>query len=235
MMACPRNEEDLALLAGGDLSARGRAAELLDHVASCTGCAGLLEGLQGDQRAMSAAARFTGGAEAVASGLTESVMQALSVEPVAGLGGQFGSMTDPRRVAHAWQRVAGTAAAVLLVGSVVAAGVLSMSQSAPQVGSATPGPVATPMASTAAPSDEVVDRPVWLRRAPGDGVELTWSGDGREGGSGAGSTYRVLASASARDFSSAKPVEVAGNHLVATMALPAGASAGRKVTYFRVQ
>lgn len=75
--------------------------------------------------------------------------------------------------------------------------------------------------------------PVLVRRAPGDAVELTWAGDGREGRT-VGAPYRVLASASPRDFEGAWAHDVAGNRLVATASLPAARMGDRAVTYFQV-
>jgi hypothetical protein len=76
--------------------------------------------------------------------------------------------------------------------------------------------------------------PMQVRRANGQGVELTWAGDGREGRTKT-VPYRVLASASPRDFTGAQSIEVAGETLVATARLPASLMTDRKVTYFRVQ
>ena len=51
--------------------------------------------------------------------------------------------------------------------------------------------------------------------------------------------YRVLASASPRDFGGARVFDVAGDHLIASSSLPAGSGwtgdGNRRVTFFRVQ
>lgn len=84
-----------------------------------------------------------------------------------------------------------------------------------------------------------VDRPVRVHRAGGAAVALEWESDGREaraaqtpGGEGA---YKVLASASARDFSGAEPVLVAGRTLVAGSDLPSMRTTDRSLTFFRVE
>ena len=67
-------------------------------------------------------------------------------------------------------------------------------------------------------------------------AELSWAGDGREGGeSGAGRPYTVLASADPSSFVGAKEVEVAGHSLVTDLPLPAARASDRKITYFRIQ
>ena len=77
---------------------------------------------------------------------------------------------------------------------------------------------------------------VSIRRLPGEAIELSWSGDGREGAETAvGRPYTVLASADPRDFQGAKAVEVAGRRLVTDLPLPAARAQDRKITYFRVQ
>ncbi len=78
-------------------------------------------------------------------------------------------------------------------------------------------------------------RPVRVRRAGGPAVALDWDGDGREASEVAASPYKVLASASARDFSEARPVLVAGRSLVAGLDLPSLRTSDRAVTFFRVE
>lgn len=78
-------------------------------------------------------------------------------------------------------------------------------------------------------------RPVRVHRAPGNAVTLEWDGDGREAGKDGAGAYKVLASASPRDFSEARPVLVAGRNLVAGDGFPALRRGDRSVTYFRVE
>ena len=74
-------------------------------------------------------------------------------------------------------------------------------------------------------------------------MAIEWDSDGRESrGVAAGSkreesagAYKVLASASAKDFSGAEPVLVAGRSLVASGNLPSMRTPDRSLTFFRVE
>jgi hypothetical protein len=232
MNQCLRHEDDLALLAGGDL-AQSKADAVLAHASSCTACAALLRDLRADQGALAslrAGVAETPAAEGPQLGegrMASSVMR--RVEAMEALGSGLGG----RRLL----RGASVAAALVLVASVVAV-VRLTPRGASRGGDAKPvaaqAQVVHELAPETASAVETEDfRPVWVKKGPGQAVELTWQGDGREDADA--TTYKVLASASPRDFSSARPVEVAGNHLVATMALPALRAPDRSVTYFRVQ
>lgn len=204
--ACSRHEDDLALLAGGDLPSGAVAAELELHVAACAPCRALLEGLKADQRAFSSAAA----APAPVSSVAAHVLADLTAAPAAT---RFPSAAAPLVPLRRWMGGA-AAAAVLLAG---VAGLLALDRLAPAEGDAV----------VRAADPEFV--PVEVRRTSSDAVELSWRADGRT------DAYHVLASDSPGDFTRARKVDVAGSHLVATMDLPERRLGDRKVTYFRVQ
>lgn len=213
---CRAHEEDLALLAGGDLASEQRAAELSAHVRACAGCRELLEALQADLATYAVASTV----EEPAQGLSQAVLHELAASEAASHAPRH-SASRPGRQAAPWApswlaAVSWSAAAGVLV--VVIAGVLAMDRVANPPGS-----------QVAANAQDEQFVPVQVKRSSGNGVELSWLADGRN------EPYHVLASASPRDFSSAEQVDVAGSRLVATKDLPARRLGDRKVTYFRVQ
>lgn len=216
---CRRWEEELALLAGGDdLSPQAEAAAS-EHAAGCARCAELLAGLRADQDVLAELRE----APLEAAELTDVVLARLATLPA-----------SPRG-ARTWIRpaqAAGLAAVAVLVGALALATGLGGPESMPpglQLGAG------GAELSSEAPGADGESLPVRVRRAAGGAVEVTWSGDEREGAAGAGQPYTVLASASAEDFTGARAVEVAGRSLVASGELPATRVADRRITYFRVQ
>lgn len=235
MNECSRHEEDLALLAGGDLGPQARADEALDHVASCAACAALLAELQADLEVVRAVAARAQAQDPGAADLAGAVLRQVAPE-------RTGSLVSARTGGRGAERLAlapmgAVAAGLLLVASATWLVLTHDSGGSEERASAFVTGAAAPQAATVARTNPVAeDRPVRVRRTAGDHVELTWDGDGREArGVSPVRTYTVLASANPRDFSAAQPVEVAGNHLVATMALPAHRTGDRTVTFFRVQ
>jgi hypothetical protein len=237
--ACKRWEDDLALLAGGDLSSREREVEALAHVESCGSCAALLADLGGDQAALvdlRAASDRSGSAECgviAESGVVDAVLAVLA-RPA----------RPPSRRANAGRTlrtaVWAAAATLALVATVASMRTAQRTSQRTSHERAVRGIEQTLQApghpadreSMLASTGETL--PVQVRRVAGDAVELSWSGDGREGRS-VGAPYRVMASASPGDFEGAWAHDVAGNRLVATASLPAARMGDRAVTYFRVQ
>lgn len=128
--ACARHEEDLALLAGGDLPARAEA-ELRQHLDACTPCRGLLAGLEADQGVMvHLAAMQPDEAGSLDAPLTAAVLARLATEAheeavrrlAAGPAPGFGSSRQRRRIGLG---AFGRAAAVVAV--VVSASLLGLS------------------------------------------------------------------------------------------------------------
>lgn len=224
--ACRGFEEDLALLAGGDLP-DGEASALRSHLGACSDCRNLLDALTGDLVLLSSLSAE----DVLPSGLADEA-EALGPAVVAELAQTGAGTVRPVAAVEAGNRAAATPllaalAAGLLVGAVLllgpAQGPLSET-----------GAADAPLLASTSPAQPDVYLPVRVSHGP-VGVELSWDGDGREG-AGGGHPYRVLASASPRDFTAGiEALEVAGKRLVATAALPTGRFGDRGVTYFRVQ
>lgn len=216
MAACKRHEEELALLAGGDLVSESRAAELGAHVAACEGCRDLLQALEADHDAFAVLGAGPGSAE----GLHGEVLARLAASPAS----HFGAASRQIASRSAWSSPAGWSAAagvlvVVLAGAVGLGRLTSIDAEARLAGVSTAGNAGAELSSV----------PVQVRRAPGDAVELSWQVDGRQ------NAYHVLASSSPSEFSGAQRIDVAGGSLVATTDLPTRRMGATKVTYFRVQ
>lgn len=250
MAPCTRYEDDLALLAGGDLEPRGRVDEVLGHVAACAHCRRLLADLQADQDVFAGvtavmaarAASMAADLPPVERGLSAAVLR--RVEALEAFGPVVEaappSVGRAGRARHRRLAYVGLAAAAVAVAFAwpLLAPHLPRRATPDTLPVAAAGQAATPEASpavAAATTPPDTSRPIWVRKAQGAAVELVWAGDGREDAPAGAEPYKVLASASPRDFTAARPVQVAGNRLVATMALPELRAADRKVTYFQVQ
>src|SRR5436190_7646747 len=209
MKPCPEYLDELALAAGGDLPVEEERL-VLTHAEACEGCQSLLIGLMGNQAALARVARVREPFESLAPAVmarvaTESHVAAAQRVALAGSTSVRG--LTPRPALVPFLRIA---AAVVLVAS---AGLFGMAVLHQQVRDETdPSGLTSPEAGPQ----------VAVRRLPGEAIEVSWAGDGREGAEiGAGKPYRVLASADPRNFSGAKEVEVAGRRLVTDLPLPA--------------
>lgn len=253
--ACGRYRDDLALLAGGDLDLGAERDAVETHVAACDACAGLLSLMAGDRAWVARAA-----AEPEPSATTPSlvapvlahlaaaaVAEGLYRPPAARKRSDLGLMAFTRVAAA----VALVSAAALLGWSILAHDAATTEALLPSEGEKLAGPqdlVAATASPVLAGGNAIADapaesgaasvefRPVRVHRAGGPAVSLEWESDGRETARVDGSSaYRVLASASPRDFTEARPVLVAGNSLVASLDLPSLRTPDRSVTYFRVE
>jgi hypothetical protein len=251
--ACSRYREDLALLAGGDLPSGPERSAAESHAAGCDACARLLAALGGDLALVARAARQPDPQVAAAS-LVNAVLAHAAAEAVAD--GLYRPAAAPRRSDLGLAAFGRVAAAIALV---AAAGFLGVSLLTHEQSQGPVAQVLEPAASPAAPAPQVAAadpvsleapapgapeavpaspafRPVRVHRAAGNAVTLEWEGDGRESVRDGGSKpYTVLASASARDFSKARPVLVAGRSLVSNDQLPALRRGDRSLTFFRVE
>lgn len=229
MSTCHRFQDDLALLAGDDLGVP--AWELRAHVEGCEACRATLDRLRGmvDGVRRSAPALAAPQASLLPGVLAHLAADAHDLRP------------DHRREAPQALTpfIARAAAALLLVGATSWLGfeLLERDGAAGQEQASAVSATGAPIASVEAPGAQA-PRNVTIRKAAGEGLELTWDSDGREGGAmdaQSARPYRVLASASPKDFSSARPVEVVGHRVVASMPLPSLRRADRSVTFFRVE
>lgn len=256
MSACSRYHEDLALLAGGDLPQGAERSAAEAHAEGCAACAGLLRDLGADLAFLARASRIPE-PDLAATSLVAPVLAHVAAEAVAD--GLFRPQTARRRSdlgLVAFGRIAATVAIVAAAGALGFSLLLQESGSRPAtVASHVPvsvpaHPAATvqaapvtvaadiPTAAPRVPAREPVsaDRPVRVHRAGGPAVALEWESDGREAGhGGSAGAYKVLASASPKDFTRAEPVLVAGMSLVAGSELPSMRTADRSITFFRVE
>jgi len=242
MNPCSQHLEDLALLAGGDLP-EAASHELRRHVATCEGCARMLGELEGDQACLAACV----GQHVDVSPVMGSVMARIAAESSLQA---HGAVARPPARAAAFAPFAGAAAVVLVVVGAAVLGVASLHEDAATADNG-PAPVGvassavtadprnlasmiSPAAMTPQPSETGL--PMSVQRS-GGGVVLTWAGDGRErlAAPGHRSTYEVRAASTPDGIESARPVEVAGSTLVASMELPAARFDDRSVTFFRVE
>lgn len=243
MKPCPEYLDELALAAGGDLPVEEERL-VLTHAEACEPCAAFLAGLTADQGVVARAALQREAFESFES-LIPAVMARVATEThertvravLEARAGHSGNSRQPGTTFATPATFARLAAAMVVV---VGAGLLGMA--ALQPGELRPENVTAAIlphqsglhlgedaGSAAGPQ-------MAIRRLAGEAMELSWAGDGREGGeSGAGRPYTVLASANPRSFVGAKEVEVAGHSLVTDLPLPATRGGDRKITYFRIQ
>ena len=265
MSPCSLHRENLALRAGGDLPSGSEASALELHLQACEPCQGLQAALEGDRVLVARAARqpdpFADATSLVTPVLARAAAEALAEgshrSPAAAPARDFGLAAFGRMAAA----VAIVAAAALLgyglLSHEAAQVPASVAARSPALDMAPPSDLRNPAAAplepleiAAVPVAEIASadlpagpgpaspqfRPVRVHRAGGPAVELEWDGDGRETAPGGVATpYKVLASASPRDFSGARPVLVAGRKLVTNSDLPSLRTADRSVTFFRVE
>lgn len=243
MKPCPDYLDDLALAAGADLSPADER-RVLSHAEACEGCAVLLAGLVADQGLLARAAiqvesfdsllpivmarvateAHVQAVQAVQAGHRQASIAAGAAPGGGGLiaGGIVGGSRAALGPLGSFFRMTAAVAAVISVG------LLGLATLQHEQANSGPG---------AGDSSSVVEgAEISVRRLPGEAIELSWVGDGREGAEASvGKPYTVLASADPRDFQAAKAVEVAGRRLVTDLPLPVARAQDRKITYFRVQ
>ena len=214
MQGCTKHRDEVALLAGGDLPFDLEQA-VRSHLDGCAPCAALLSALAGDLAVVKAYALLP---QVAGAGLGAPVLARLAAEAHA-----LPASRLPRAARSSDGGLMAFARAAAAVVAVVSAALLGLSAL----------PSRHEPASVVARAESL---PVQVHRTMGDALELAWTGDGREDAVGAVGTYRVLASANPRDFSAARPVDVAGRRLVTDMSFPAASSGtDRRLTYFRVE
>jgi hypothetical protein len=258
---CREHLEDLALLAGGDVP-EATSHDLRRHVAACEGCARMLGALEADQSALAAHAGMLHlDVPPVLAGVMARVAADACLQPHGSsvrTSTRAAALAPFARAAAVVLVVVGAAVLGLasLHESVGPAADGHSAQALQVLGSVTTtrelpaagtpeavlahSSLATPASAAPAsvPSQESEKGlPVFVRRSGGGGVILTWAGDGRESQAPPGrpSTYKVLASGTPAGFDDARPVEVAGSTLVASMGLPAARVNDRSITFFRVE
>ena len=234
MKPCSEYLEDLALAAGADL-APGDERRVLSHAETCGGCAALLAGLMRDQglltRAGSRADDRLVACESLLPALmarvaTEAHEQAVHRQVLASAAAHGGGTAGPRAASLGPDRLGAFLRMAVAVAAVISVGFLGLATLQHEQIASAPGAGSTSGEGTQ----------ISVRRLPGEAIELSWAGDGREGAeTAAGRPYTVLASADPRDFQAAKAVEVAGRRLVTDLPLPAARARDRKITYFRVE
>jgi hypothetical protein len=218
MKHCSTHEENLALLAGGDLAAGEEERVLREHLAACEGCRQLVSELQGDLALLADLPEIS---VEEADSLDADVLQRLAAT----------ESPAPRRLGNSQHL---RAAATILVVVTAFAGALSLQGPTAPADGGMGVPTASSGDIAAKSHDEGL--PIRVYRA-GDSLELEWTGDGREAvPAGPATTYRVVASALPDDFDGGRAVEVAGQRLIASnMPLPTRKIGDRDLTFFRVE
>ena len=231
MERCTDHRDDLALLAGGDLADSEGGRSLKRHLAACEGCRALLGELQADLVAL---------AEVSATAIEAQEGESLAGDVLRRLAAtEFAPTERPARESRRAPAGANLrAAAAVLVVVTAFAGSLALKVPLQDPAAPADAAVMDPAHDEIAPraAGPVDGLPIRVRRA-GAGLELEWTGDGRESAlAGPATTYRVVASAFPNDFDGGRTVEVAGEHLMASgQPFPSRRLADRDLTYFRVE
>lgn len=226
MSHCAPHEENLALLAGGDLASGEEEQVLRGHLSGCEACRELFRDLQGDQALYSELSSVD---ETETESLAADLLKRLAAtEP--SIRREKGQEARKTTLTHQLQ----AAATLLVVATAVASALwLQDSPSAADVGFEVPPLVAEGAVEAKSLEDGL---PIRVYRA-GDSMELEWAGDGREALTATPAmTYRVVASALPNDFEGGQAVEVAGQKLSTSgMPFPARKLGDRDLTFFRVE
>ena len=218
MRHCAPQEDNLALLAGGDLASAEEERVLKAHLAACEGCQELFSDLQGD---LALLAELPMQATEEGDSLSADVLRRLATT----------ESPAPRRLGHSHQL---RAAATVLIVVTAFAGALSLQNlSVPADGGSDASSIADGQIGA---EGNIEGLPIRVTRI-GESLELEWAGDGRETvTAGPATTYRVVASALPDDFEGGRSVEVAGQRLVTSgLPFPARKMGDRDLTFFRVE
>jgi hypothetical protein len=218
MRHCAPHEDNLALLAGGDLASAAEEQVLREHLSACEGCQELLEDLRGDLQVL---ASLPSAAVEEGDSLAADVLKRLAATEA----------PAARKSAPVHQL---QAAATVLVVATAFLGALWLQDSPVPADGGVEVPSLVEGSSEAKSLEDGL--PIRVYRA-GDSLELEWAGDGREALTAApATTYRVVASALPNDFEGGRAVEVAGQRLVTSdMPFPKRKLGDRDLTFFRVE